>query len=279
MLMTRAAHVIRHARLVRPLAVAAAVIGASVMAGAAPPVVTFAARALQPGELVVATIHTAAPADRIAVTAFDHAAPAYRVDDRTWNALIGIDLDVAPGAHAVSIDVTRNTRRPGRAPTRRQAQTLSDASAPRRRGIREPAGLGRSRDRRRRARAGGVVDGIRADAVVDGSVHPPGAAGGQQRVRDAERLQRSAARASRRRRFSESGRNADCRAERRPRRARGESVLHGQHGCDRSRPRALLALRAFVRDRCARGRRRGAQVRSWARSARPDESPGRICTG
>lgn len=65
--------------------------------------VAAAARALQPGELVVLTLTTPTGADRVRVSALGRASPVAKVGPREWRALIGIDLVVAPGKHAVSI--------------------------------------------------------------------------------------------------------------------------------------------------------------------------------
>jgi murein DD-endopeptidase MepM/ murein hydrolase activator NlpD len=62
------------------------------------------ARALQPGELVVLTVTTAAPMASVRGRAFDRPLTPWRVDDTTWRALIGIDLDVAPGAYDVIVE-------------------------------------------------------------------------------------------------------------------------------------------------------------------------------
>jgi murein DD-endopeptidase MepM/ murein hydrolase activator NlpD len=61
------------------------------------------ARVLQPGELVVLTIGTTVPIDRIHVRAFDREVPVFRANAETVEALIGIDLDAAVGNHTVSI--------------------------------------------------------------------------------------------------------------------------------------------------------------------------------
>jgi len=81
-------------------------------------------RSLQPGELVVLTI-VAARAAPIHVRAFKHDAPAIRKNDRTWLALIGIDLDAKPGTYPVLVDgggehaVYDLVVKPRRFPTRR----------------------------------------------------------------------------------------------------------------------------------------------------------------
>ena len=73
--------------------------------GAANPIrVTVAARAIHPGELVVLTVTTPKNVDRVRVRAFARDQPAFSVGQRTWRALVGIDLDVAPHVYHVSID-------------------------------------------------------------------------------------------------------------------------------------------------------------------------------
>ena len=66
--------------------------------------ITADSRSIQPGELVVLTMTTAMPVPSIHVHAFDRELMPWRVDDRTWRVLVGIDLDVAAGPHPVSID-------------------------------------------------------------------------------------------------------------------------------------------------------------------------------
>jgi murein DD-endopeptidase MepM/ murein hydrolase activator NlpD len=60
-------------------------------------------RAVRPGELVVLTLSVPPDAGQPHVRAFDRDVPAYRTDDRTWRALVGIDLDVAPGSYPVTV--------------------------------------------------------------------------------------------------------------------------------------------------------------------------------
>jgi|SRR5581483_130729 len=66
--------------------------------------VSVAARSIQPGELVVLTLTLPKHAERVRVRAFDHDMPVFDAGDGTWQALVGIDLDVTPGRHLVSID-------------------------------------------------------------------------------------------------------------------------------------------------------------------------------
>jgi murein DD-endopeptidase MepM/ murein hydrolase activator NlpD len=60
-------------------------------------------RSIRPGELAVLTIVPPAGSDSVQVRAFDRDVPAFRTGDRTWEALVGIDLDVHPGRYAVSV--------------------------------------------------------------------------------------------------------------------------------------------------------------------------------
>src|SRR5258708_1142529 len=71
---------------------------------AAPITIDAQARPLHPGELVVLTIALPAPVNRLDVTVFGRPAAAFKVDDLTWRALIGIDLAVKAGSYVVSID-------------------------------------------------------------------------------------------------------------------------------------------------------------------------------
>jgi murein DD-endopeptidase MepM/ murein hydrolase activator NlpD len=72
--------------------------------------VAVAARSIQPGELVVLTVKTPPGVERLRVRAFDRDAPAFEDRAGSWRALIGIDLDVTPGAHVVTLDARAGTR-------------------------------------------------------------------------------------------------------------------------------------------------------------------------
>ena len=61
------------------------------------------ARSIRPGELVMLTIVPPGGSDSVQIRAFDRDVPAFRTGDRTWEALVGIDLDVRPGTYAVSV--------------------------------------------------------------------------------------------------------------------------------------------------------------------------------
>lgn len=71
--------------------------------------VRAAARAVQPGDVIRLTIATATPMTTLTVQAFDTAFVPFRLDDRTWQVLVGIDLDVKPGRHSVSVVATDGT--------------------------------------------------------------------------------------------------------------------------------------------------------------------------
>ena len=90
---------------VRALALTA-VLSASVMAQSPvePAVrITEQARSVQPGELVVLSIATTQPATSMGARAFGNDLRPFRIDDRTWRVLVGIDLNVKPGTYTVSV--------------------------------------------------------------------------------------------------------------------------------------------------------------------------------
>jgi murein DD-endopeptidase MepM/ murein hydrolase activator NlpD len=62
------------------------------------------ARSVRPGELVVLTVALPEPAQTVRVRTFDRDIPAFQLDSNTWQALVGIDLDVRPGRYFASID-------------------------------------------------------------------------------------------------------------------------------------------------------------------------------
>lgn len=63
------------------------------------------ARSFQPGEVVLVTVTTTSPADRVRVRAQGRELTPWRVDAVTWRALAGLDLDIAPGPYAVVVNV------------------------------------------------------------------------------------------------------------------------------------------------------------------------------
>jgi len=61
------------------------------------------ARSIRPGELVVLTVTPPPGSDSVQIRAFNRDIPAFRTGDRTWEALVGIDLDVRPGNYPVNV--------------------------------------------------------------------------------------------------------------------------------------------------------------------------------
>jgi murein DD-endopeptidase MepM/ murein hydrolase activator NlpD len=66
-------------------------------------VVAARSRLMAPGEIVVLTMTPPSEVDQVKVEVFGQDVPVFRAGTRTWRALIGIDLDVAPGSYAVEI--------------------------------------------------------------------------------------------------------------------------------------------------------------------------------
>jgi murein DD-endopeptidase MepM/ murein hydrolase activator NlpD len=86
------------------LALAAALLSTpTASAGSAAITVTAAARSIQPGEVVLLTITGPDPNAPVSVHAFDRDWRTFAGARQTSRALIGIDLDVRPGRHRVSI--------------------------------------------------------------------------------------------------------------------------------------------------------------------------------
>jgi murein DD-endopeptidase MepM/ murein hydrolase activator NlpD len=69
---------------------------------------TVAARAIQPGEVVALTVSWGktgpAPAT-VRASAFGHSFPAYQTGPRRYRALVGIDLEQAPGDYPIAMEV------------------------------------------------------------------------------------------------------------------------------------------------------------------------------
>ncbi len=66
--------------------------------------IAAASRAIAPGELVVLTITTAAPASSVRVTGLNRDFPAIRQTPNTWRVLVGLDLDVKMGPHTLTVE-------------------------------------------------------------------------------------------------------------------------------------------------------------------------------
>ena len=69
----------------------------------APIAISARARSLRPGEIVVLSIVAPRASDAVLVRAFDKDIAAYK-DGETWRAIIGVDLDVQPGTHRVTVE-------------------------------------------------------------------------------------------------------------------------------------------------------------------------------
>lgn len=90
-----------------------ALIVGAVLSSAAPALdgeaaLTFSSRAMQPGELVLVTIDVpsqSTPRAAVHLRAFDKEIPVTRAADRQWRALVGIDLDVKPGAYPLAVRI------------------------------------------------------------------------------------------------------------------------------------------------------------------------------
>jgi murein DD-endopeptidase MepM/ murein hydrolase activator NlpD len=117
------------------LLLALVLLPATLMAGQAPALsVRAAARSVQPGEVVRLTISTATPVTTIDVRAFDTPFLPFQLDATTWQVLLGVDLDVRPGHHVVSIVATDGAR----TSTTTRTLEVADKSFPTRRLTVEP---------------------------------------------------------------------------------------------------------------------------------------------
>ncbi len=66
--------------------------------------VTTATRSMRPGEIVLFTIKVPERTDAVRLRVFTRDIAAYEAGEGVWNAIVGIDLDVVPGAYAVAIE-------------------------------------------------------------------------------------------------------------------------------------------------------------------------------
>jgi len=73
-------------------------------AEAEPISVSAEARSLQPGELVVITARLETEAGSMRVLALGKTIPAFRVEDRLWRALVGIDIDQKAGTFTAVVE-------------------------------------------------------------------------------------------------------------------------------------------------------------------------------
>ena len=98
------------------------------MPAAAPLRITTGAATLQPGSVLLLTIASDDPVAALRARAFNRDLAPFQVDARTWQVLVGLDLDVRPGTHPVDIDAgsppTRVTYRMVVKPRRFSTRTL-----------------------------------------------------------------------------------------------------------------------------------------------------------
>jgi murein DD-endopeptidase MepM/ murein hydrolase activator NlpD len=82
----------------------------AVRSAAAPMSVSAEARSLQPGELVVLTIALeSTEAASMRVLTLGKTIPAFKLDDRLWRALVGIDIDQKPGSFPAIVEARTAT--------------------------------------------------------------------------------------------------------------------------------------------------------------------------
>ena len=84
--------------------IAALLLAASLSQAASAIDITVSARSLAPGELAVVALKLNEEAGSITVSAFGRKTPAYRLRAGEWQALVGIDLDQAPGAYVLTVE-------------------------------------------------------------------------------------------------------------------------------------------------------------------------------
>jgi murein DD-endopeptidase MepM/ murein hydrolase activator NlpD len=94
--------------------IAAAVAGSRAVIADVGIEIAVASRSLQPGELVVLTFTFPVDPTSVHVTAFGRTVPAFRMRDRVWRALAGIDLEQTAGLATVDVE-SMGTAGPGRA--------------------------------------------------------------------------------------------------------------------------------------------------------------------
>ncbi|MEO7132607.1 MAG: peptidoglycan DD-metalloendopeptidase family protein [Vicinamibacterales bacterium] len=87
--------------MIRAVVIALAAI---LLAQGSPPIeISVRARSLRPGEVVVVSIVAPIATEALRVRAFDREVAAYK-DGDSWRAIVGVDLDVKPGTHRVTVE-------------------------------------------------------------------------------------------------------------------------------------------------------------------------------
>ena len=64
------------------------------------------ARSSRQGDVVVLTATTSQPVDAMHARAFGRDLATFRVDDTTWQTIVGVDIDTTPGMYSVSFEAT-----------------------------------------------------------------------------------------------------------------------------------------------------------------------------
>ena len=233
---------------------------ASVAAKPQPPpsaalTIAVQARSIRPGELVVLTVAARKAIDAVHARAFDRDLPAFSVNPQTWRVLVAIDLDTALRTYPVEVEATTASG------VLHATQSLAVVARPfrTRRLTVDPAFVNPPAE---------VLDRIARETAELNALWSQGAttklwtrpfvrpvpdeansAFGTRSILNGEaRSPHSGAD------FNSAAGTPDQVAEYWARRSRRRSLLHGQHGRDRSRPERVLAFRALVRDSGTGGR-------------------------
>ena len=243
---------------------------------AAAPGLSLRARSFRPGELVIVSIAAPPAATSVAVRAFGKDVAAHRVGPAEWEALAGIDLDVAPGEHEVSamvdgVAVAKPVQVVARAfPVRKLTVNPDFVNPPK-------AVAARIEEESRlieRAYASGAADPLWQGPFQRPVPHQANSRFGTRSVFNGEARSPHAGTdflspAGTPVRAPNAGRVVVAR----------DLFFAGRSGHDRSRCRSVLAARAPVAHRRSGGRSRAGGGRRSAWLAQPDESPAPTCTG
>ena len=68
--------------------------------------ITAPVRSSRQGDVVVLTATTSQPVDEMRARAFGRDLATFRVDDTTWQTIVGVDIDTTPGVYTVSFEAT-----------------------------------------------------------------------------------------------------------------------------------------------------------------------------
>ncbi len=229
----------------------------AVLALSADMTVAHRARSLQPGEVVMLTMESARPLQEVRVSAFGRSFLCFRTaDPLTWAGLVGIDLETKPGRYVVNV-TGRDAE--GKAVTAEHPMTVAPKAFATRTLTVDPQfvtppreALARIQKESERVRA--IFEAVSPERVLGRAVRPSGPRETHQRIRQAQRLQRTAAQPAFGNRFRRGHGHADQGPERGESRAGGQLVLFRQHGHPGPRARPLFVFRPHVGVLGARGR-------------------------